>query len=281
MIDHGPKDLQVISDFDWTLSRAVTKEGEMNPTCHGIFEKDPEITSEARNKLRMLKQTYGAVEFDKNIPSSLKIPYMFEWWDISHRVIVSCNIRKQTLRSTVYKSNLQLRDRVPEFMTILNKHNIPIVIFSAGLGNVIELVLEKEGLLYDNVKIASNFMNFNEEGLLASFQSSIIHTFNKTFGSLALSNEDRKLFSKKRCILLLGDSLYDHHMADGLVEDDSYDYVSKKDSSVLFKIGFLNGKIETLLEEYMELYDIVLTRSDGFDLPLEIVNCIVESNLID
>lgn len=124
----------------------------------------------------MLKQTYGSVEFDKNIPSSIKIPYMSEWWDISHRVIASCNIRKQTLRSTVFNSNLQLRyvilfitdlgflrDRVPEFMATLNKHNIPIVVFSAGLGNVIELVLERESLLYDNVKIASNFMNFNED----------------------------------------------------------------------------------------------------------------------
>ncbi|VUZ40809.1 unnamed protein product [Hymenolepis diminuta] len=243
MIHHGHENLQIISDFDWTLSRAVTKEGELNATCHGIFERDPEITNEARTKLRMLKQTYGSVEFDKNIPNSFKIPYMLEWWDISHRVIVSCDIHKSTLRSTVYNSNLQLRDRVPEFMAELHKHKIPVVVFSAGLGNVIELVLEKEGLLYNNVKVASNFMNFNEEGLLVSFQSSVIHTFNKAFGSLALSEEDRKLFAKKRCVMLLGDSLYDQHMADGLVEDNSHEDVSDEESSVVLKIGFLNGKV--------------------------------------
>lgn len=155
-------------------------------------------------------------------------------------------------------------------MAELHKHKIPVVVFSAGLGNVIELVLEKEGLLYNNVKVASNFMNFNEEvcfiihsfpvffhsvfayqlgflnffqGLLVSFQSSVIHTFNKAFGSLALSEEDRKLFAKKRCIMLLGDSLYDQHMADGLVEDNSHEDVSDEESSVVLKIGFLNGKV--------------------------------------
>lgn len=43
------------------------------------------------------------------------------------------------------------------------------MVFSAGLGNVIELVLEKEGLLYDNVKVASNFMNFNEDVRIVEF----------------------------------------------------------------------------------------------------------------
>lgn len=55
-----------------------------------------------------------------------------------------------------------LRDGVPDFMSTLNRHHIPMVIFSAGLGNIIEWILEKEGLLYENVKVASNFMNFNE-----------------------------------------------------------------------------------------------------------------------
>lgn len=57
----------------------------------------------------MLQQTYGSVEFDKNIPNSLKVPYMQEWWDMSHKVIASCNIHKETLRKTVYTSDLQLR----------------------------------------------------------------------------------------------------------------------------------------------------------------------------
>ncbi|VDK35262.1 unnamed protein product [Taenia asiatica] len=272
----------VISDFDRTLSKCFNDDGQMNPTCHGIMECDPEITDEARNKLRMLNQTYGPLEFDKYIPHSLKNPYMLEWWEIAHRVFTSCNVHIDTLKMTVHDSKLQLRmvylrDGVPDFMSTLNRHGIPMVIFSAGLGNIIEWILKKEGLLYENVKVASNFMNFDEKGLLVSFQSPCIHTFNKTFGGLALSDEDRSVFSKRRCAMLLGDSLFDHHMADGLIEEDIREGIGESDISVILKIGFLNGKVETLLDEYMDLYDIVLTTDGGFELPLEIVNCIVES----
>nr|CDS17644.1 cytosolic 5' nucleotidase III [Echinococcus granulosus] len=277
MFSNGSGNLQVISDFDRTLSKCFNDDGQVNPTCHGIMESDPEITSEARNKLSMLKQTYGSLEFDKYIPHSLKNPYMLEWWDIAHRVITSCNVHRDTLKMTLYGSNFQLRDRVPDFMSTLNRHNIPMVIFSAGLGNIIEWILEKEGLLYENVKVASNFMKFNEKGLLVSFQSPCIHTFNKTFGGLALSDEDRSVFSKRRCIMLLGDSLFDHRMADGLIEEDIREDISESSTSVILKIGFLNEKIETLLDEYMNLYDIVLTSDGGFELPLEIVSCIIES----
>lgn len=55
---------------------------------------------------------------------------------------------------------------MPDFLSTLNKHDIPTVVFSAGLGDVIELILEKEGLLYKNIRIASNFMNFNENASL-------------------------------------------------------------------------------------------------------------------
>ncbi|KAL5971105.1 Cytosolic 5'-nucleotidase 3 [Taenia solium] len=276
MISRGSSNLQVISDFDRTLSKCFNNDGRMNPTCHGIMECDPEITDEARNK-RMLNQTYGPLEFDKYIPHSLKNPYMLEWWEIAHRVFTSCNVHIDTLKMTVDDSKLQLRDDVPDFMSTLNRHSIPMVIFSAGLGNIIEWILKKEGLLYENVKVASNFMNFDEKGLLVSFQPPCIHTFNKTFGGLALGDEDRSVFSKRRCVMLLGDSLFDHHMADGLIEEDIREGIGESDISVILKIGFLNGKVETLLDEYMDLYDIVLTTDGGFELPLEIVNCIVES----
>lgn len=46
--------------------------------------------------------------------------------------------------------------------------------------------------------------------------------------------------------------------------------------TLLSRLSF-TFQVETLLDEYMNLYDIVLTSDGGFELPLEIVNCIVES----
>lgn len=51
------------------------------------------------------------------------------------------------------------------------------------------------------------------------------------------------MFSSRRCVILLGDSLYDQHMADGLIEEDIRENTSDSETSVILKIGFLNGKV--------------------------------------
>ncbi len=57
----------------------------------------------------MLRQTYGPVEIDPNIPNAMKIPFMQEWWDLSHKVIINSDIHRDTLQATVNGSNLRLR----------------------------------------------------------------------------------------------------------------------------------------------------------------------------
>ncbi len=61
-------------------------------------------------------------------------------------------------------------------------------------------------------------------------------------------------------VILLGDSLGDLHMADGLDNPEG-----------VLKIGFLNANIEERLETYMNLYDIVLMNDQTMNLPFTIV----------
>ncbi|VDN16654.1 unnamed protein product [Dibothriocephalus latus] len=156
---------QVISDFDWTMSKFVHK-GERTPSCHGIFEQAPDMSLEIQNQLRILQKTYEQVECDPTIPVSTKIPLMVEWWDLAQKAIVKSNVHKYTLKATVNQCNLALRDYVGDFIVQLHRENIPMLIFSAGIGNVIELLLERFHLRFDNVRVVSNFMDFNAEVLL-------------------------------------------------------------------------------------------------------------------
>jgi hypothetical protein len=45
----------------------------------------------------------------------------------------------------------------------------------------------------------------------------------------------------------------------------------------LLKIGFLNGKVDVLLPEYMESYDIVLIEDDSFDVANAILDKILSA----
>jgi len=281
IIASGPGNLQIISDFDWCMSK-FRHNGVPNATCHGIFEHDPEVVKETQDKLRMLRQTYNPVEEDPHMPLKIKIPYMQEWWDLTHKIIVSATIHRDGLTTTVNECNLAFRDKVFDFMTVLHKHNIPMLIFSAGLGNVIELLLERYEVCFDNVRVVSNFMDFNDEGLLIGFQEPIIHSFNKTVASIANSDYNQKILSKRRNVILLGDSTADPNMTEGLFDENAeINSVNGAQPINILRIGFLNSNVETLLETYKNLYDIVICGDGTFDLPFDILNNIINSDSID
>ena len=49
----------------------------------------------------------------------------------------------------------------------LQMQKVPLLIFSAGIGDVIEELLRQRSELFDNMKVVSNFMEFNTQVSLA------------------------------------------------------------------------------------------------------------------
>lgn len=45
----------------------------------------------------------------------------------------------------------------------LFQHQVPLLIFSAGLGDIIEEVIREQYTLYDNIKVVSNYMDFDAQ----------------------------------------------------------------------------------------------------------------------
>ena len=46
----------------------------------------------------------------------------------------------------------------------LYRHNIPLLIFSAGLGDIIrEIISCQASEIYENMKIVANFLSYNED----------------------------------------------------------------------------------------------------------------------
>lgn len=149
---------------------------------------------------------------------------------------------------------------------MLNAAQVPVLIFSAGVGDLLEQVLQRDGVLLPNLQVVSNYMEFDSNDRVSAFRPPLIHMFNKNESSIATHHSQyfERLSSRVNAILL-GDSLGDVHMDRGMP--------SRKDSEagVVLKIGFLNDKINERCPQFMESFDVVRKSQDfGFGMHFKI-----------
>lgn len=262
LIRGGAAKLQIITDFDMTLSR-FSHEGRRCPTCHNVIDNCRLVSDECREKLLQLKEKYYAIEIDPHLTIEQKCPYMVEWYTKSHSLLVEQAIPKDKLKEIVAESDIMLKEGYETFFAKLHEHSIPMFIFSAGIGDVLEEVIQQAGVYHSNVKVVSNFMDFDDSGVLRGFKGELIHVFNKHDGALKNTEYFSQLKDNSN-IILLGDSQGDLRMADGVA---NVEYI--------LKIGYLNDRVDELLDKYMNTYDIVLVKDES----LEVANSILQKIL--
>ena len=152
------------------------------------------------------------------------------------------------------------REGAKEFLQKAYQKKIPIIILSAGIGNVIEQFLRETNCYFDNIYIISNFMEFDEIGKVKKFDTSkMIHTLNKTMKG-KLPNKYAEKIKNKTYKILMGD----------LKEDEKM--IEKEEWDTTLKVGILDKEKEERLKVYQEAFDIVLTGQDAtFDMLNEII----------
>ena len=118
-------------------------------------------------------------------------------------------------------------------------------------------VAKRTGSLGDtNMHIISNKMIFDELGICVGFEDPLIHVFNKNEASLS-SKSYHDAIAQRRNVILMGDSLGDLRMSEGLAHN------------IELTIGFLSHDIENLLPSYLEAFDIVLTNDTDMSVVLD------------
>ncbi|MEQ2274680.1 5'-nucleotidase, cytosolic III [Xenotaenia resolanae] len=254
MLKAGSNTLQVISDFDMTLTR-FSYNGKRCPTCHNILDNSKTISNECRLKLDHLLETYYPIEIDTSRSVEEKLPLMVEWWTKAHDLLVEQKIKKDELAQAVRESDAMLREGYELFFDRLHEQSIPLLIFSAGIGDILEEVIRQANVFHPNVKVISNYMDFDEFGMLRAFKGELIHIYNKREGALLNTGHFKELRSKPN-VLLMGDSLGDLDMADGV-----------QDMKNILKIGYLNDKVEERKQSYLDSYDIVLVNDESLEIP--------------
>ncbi|NXH12580.1 5NT3B nucleotidase, partial [Bucco capensis] len=251
--EQGGSKLQVISDFDMTLSRFGCN-GRRCPTSHNILDNSHVISEDGKKKLQDLLHYYYPIEIDPNRSLEEKRPLMVEWWSRAHELLSQQRIQKGDIAQIVRESNVMLREGFTELFDQLHQHHVPLFIFSAGVGDILEEIIRQAQVFHPNVSVVSNYMSFDEEGVLTHFKAPLIHTYNKN-NSVLQGTEYFQQLSTRTSIILLGDSMGDLSMADGVPSVEN-----------ILKIGFLNDKVEEQREKYLEAYDIVLESDETLDV---------------
>ncbi|KAF0362328.1 5-nucleotidase, cytosolic III [Gigaspora margarita] len=262
ILDDGLENLQIVCDFDCTMTRYFTPNRERNPGSHKILSSSSRLTEEFKKETDKLCEDYYPIEIDKTLTKEEKIPYMIEWWEKAHELLLGQRINKNDIKEMVAETPVEMRPGLDVLIRKCKDNDIPFLIFSAGIANVIEEVLITKNLYYsNNMHIVSNQMGFNPEtGICDHFKVPLIHIFNKS--EIMLKDSPYyKTIENRRNVILLGDSIGDIHMADGIQHE------------ICLTIGFLNHDVEDYIDTYLETFDIVVVN-DG---PMDIVNHILDA----
>ena len=278
IISGGNRNLQVIIDFDYTMTR-VHKNGQRLDCSWGVMENSKLLPESYVKQTNELRAKYLPIEQDAHMTADEKTPYMVEWYTKANLLLSECGaVKRHMFQDMIKGSNVELREGTDQMMNHLLKNRVPVLVLSAGLGDLVEEILLYYKVYHSNVKVVSNFLDYDEEGNIIGLAGDVIHVFNKNERSLKpvertngrIENSDFiDEIHHRGNVLLMGDSLGDPCMSDGV-----------ENASAVLKIGFLNHGIKTdqeviRLKKYMDAYDVVLVddqTTDVFNLILDAID---------
>eukprot|EP00611_Tribonema_gayanum_P024532 TRINITY_DN5443_c0_g1_i1.p1 TRINITY_DN5443_c0_g1~~TRINITY_DN5443_c0_g1_i1.p1 ORF type:complete len:418 (-),score=129.15 TRINITY_DN5443_c0_g1_i1:797-1987(-) len=204
----GAAGLLVIADFDLTL----TAPGSLQ--CHHMFGRSKLLTDANRAHMEM---------YLTGVLPEGHAPLLAhgEWWDRVHALLAEHPMTRKDIEEMVTENvesgQLRLRPGAADFIRLCHSWDIPLLIVSAGVSDVIEETLRHQGVLLPNVRIHSNSMVYCEtSGGLKAFSTAVVHSRNKHESH----QREREFFkgmqrAGRTCALILGDKPHDARVADG------------------------------------------------------------------
>ncbi len=248
ILEEGKEKFHVLSDFDRTLTKAFV-DGQKSPTVIAQIRNGKYLTSDYASKAHTLFDKYHPIEVNPKISINEKKKKMHEWWTEHFNLLVESGFNKKVIKEIVSKRTLEFRGGILEFINFLHNKNIPLIIMSAGPGDMIEEYLKQDKKLYKNIHVIANLYDWDKDGRAVKVREPIIHSMNKDETAIQNYPVFKKIKERKN-VLLLGDGVEDI----GVVKGFDYDN--------LISVGFLNENIDEQLELFKENFDVIISN-DG------------------
>ena len=283
----GKKDkILVVTDFDYTLFNKYNySTGERFESSFGMYNKDVfgGDQKEFLMKRKQLRDIYIKYEEDFSIDEKTKEEKLIEWCIKEMEQMLHPNFTRDSIRKMVQikfsNNKVYLKKKLHEFYEKLIELNIPIIIVSGGIKEIIIEFLKLLNIkgLEDYIKnkrilfVANEFI-FDEKDKCVDFSKNIIHGYNKSEYVKKLVNEN---FPNIENVFVIGDL------------DTDYKSIEKlnlnKDKNII-GFGFIYFSLDDLkskdfsyennrqVNEYKKIYDVNLLLEEGYDYPLELLN---------
>ncbi|MEO5627967.1 MAG: HAD-IB family phosphatase [Candidatus Saccharimonadales bacterium] len=199
----GATDLHLVLDFDRTLT--IRKPGSRDEvtTWHILQEHLP---VDAKRAYQDEFTKYRALELEGRMTQEDAI----NWWTSILNLFVENKIDLNAVEED-FLSKASIRDGVPELMKLCQQNNIPTIILSAGVRDIIEIWCRKYGI-QPTLVISTALITDSNNRIAGWKEDTLVHTLNK---SEASHPELISIRSARPNALLVGDGVDDAAMADG------------------------------------------------------------------
>ena len=210
-------------------------------------------------KTTVIKNQHYPVHIDFSLPEEVRRASDYQWFTKILACFVEERFPRTLLKDMLEKSECRFRAGVVDFLKLAHAHNIPVLIFSGGLHDIIQVMLETEKCDFPNVQILANRFKYDSEGLMVGAEEPFITASSK----LAVARESPYFTEVQRDhVLLLGDMLSDLKMA------------ACAQHSAMLSVGYANTEKD--VEPYQDHFDVVLPGNPGFEVVNEVLREIVE-----
>ena len=282
--------LLYITDFDYTITR------KYNDSTNGKFLNTYNIYNQDAfggdqtlylSQDKKLAELYGKYEEDTSYDYEIRKEKSFKWYELSLLNMSNNQIKPESFKKMVElsKEHIKFRKDIKILLEILIKKDIPILIISGGIKEIIIEILKKlkiEG--FDNylkqkrlIIIANSLLD--ENGKLINWndkekKDDIIYPFNK---NIIIKKNLQKYFNGFESIIIVGDLISDYKSIEEIE-------INKKQNVIGF--GFLdynlskissdfNYKNDGMFKEYANIFDVVLINDQGYEYIINIVKKII------
>lgn len=181
-------------------------------TFSGVFFRgSTQLPESYKARDKMLVTKYGKIESDPSVPLDVKLKAMKEWDRLKVQSVKGINFNPEEIQDLAQKYKLPLREGTLSLFDRLEQLGVPVLVLSAGLGDMVEALMRSQQILLKNVRIVSNFFKFGGMTLKGFKNNNLINSYNKSEGAVG---KDLAHWVSQPNVIVMGDNLGDAFMAD-------------------------------------------------------------------